>query len=202
MERSELWRHTHAERRVLACHLSQLSAEQWAGETLCEGWTVHDVAAHVISNPQLGWGSMPGMLARNVGRGYNAMVFREVKRLGARVTRDQVLRDFQTYDGSTRHVPVTTRVEPLVDAILHAQDIYRPLGIEHSPAPEASALAADRCLLLGSMMGWRKGVAGRRLVATDTDWSHGRAQPRGTTVEAPMLELLLLCSGRSSAARV
>ena len=192
MQRDTLWRHIHAERRALADALDGLSDEQWQQESLCPGWTVKDVAAHVISNPQLHWRHMPGMLARNVGRGYNAMVFRETKRWSAPRTPADVLAEFETYAGSTRHVPLTTTVEPLLDVLVHTQDILRPLGLRHEMPPEAAAVAADRARLHASYIGWRAAKS-LRLVATDIDWVRGK----GPTLEGPMQELLMVSTGRA-----
>lgn len=192
MERDELWRHIHAERRALAEVLGTLDDTQWSHESLCVGWTVHDVAAHVIAHPQIRARHLAGMAARNPGRGYNAMLYREVKRLGARETRESILADFERYDGSRRHVPVVTATEALIDVLVHTQDILRPLGLAHEMPPVAAAVAGDRARFLARLMGWR---AARevRLVATDTDWVRGD----GPTVRGPMQELLMLCTGRT-----
>lgn len=194
MDHDHIWQHIHAERSALAETLAGLTDEQWAHDTLCPDWTVHDVAAHVISTPRIGWREMPAMLGRNLGRGYNTMILREVKRLGARETRESILADFATYAASTHHVPTTTSVEPLIDALVHHQDIVRPLGLRHEMPPEAAAVAADRCRRLAWLMGSRGLVRRVRMTATDTDWVRGR----GPTVEAPMQELLMLCAGRKA----
>jgi uncharacterized protein (TIGR03083 family) len=191
MERTRIWQHIDAERAALAEALAGLAAEDWDHPSLCTGWTVKDVAAHVISNPQLRMRHVAAMGARNPGRGYNAMILREVKRWSRDRTPADVLAEFETYAGSRRHVPITTTVEPLVDALVHTQDILRPLGLRHDMPPEAAAVAADRARLFGAMMGWRRGKV--RLVATDFDWVRGK----GPTVEGPMQELLMLCTGRS-----
>lgn len=193
MDKAEVWRHIHAERNALAATLAELPAEAWAHDTLCPGWTVHDVAAHVISTPQIGWAEMGGIALRNLGRGYNTMIFREVKRLGARETRESILADFDRLASSTRHVPTTTHVEPLIDALLHHQDIVRPLGRAHAMPPPAAAVAADRVRRLAPLMGTGRLVRSVRLVATDVDWARGR----GPTIAGPMQELLMLASGRA-----
>lgn len=192
MDDAEIWRHIHAERRALAATLAELPPEDWSRPTLCTGWTVHDVAAHVIAHPQIGWRDLTAMSVRNLGRGYNAMVFREVRRLGARETRESILADYERYDGSTRRVPVTTVREPLIDVLLHHQDIVRPLGREHAMAPDAAAVAADRLCRLALLFGTRRLLRSVRLEATDVDWSHGS----GPTVSGPVQELLMLVSGR------
>ena len=196
MDKATIWQHIHDERRSLAATLAALDVDQWEQPSLCEGWTVKEVAAHVIEHPQIGWAQMPAMVARNLGHGYNAMIFREVKRLGERSTKESVLADFQTYDSSTRKVPTTTSVEPLVDALVHHQDVVRPLGLRHEMEPEAAAIAADRCRALAFLMGSRGVVKGTRMVATDMDWSRGR----GPTLTGSMQELLMVCAGRARVA--
>lgn len=196
MDKATIWQHIHEERRSLAATLAGLDDEQWEQPSLCEGWTVKEVAAHVIAHPQIGWAQMPGMVARNLGHGYNAMIFREVKRLGERSTRESILADFETYDSSTRKVPTTTPVEPLIDALVHHQDILRPLGLRHEMAPEAAAVAADRSRTLAFLSGSRAVVKGTRMVATDIDWSRGR----GPTLTGPVQELLMVCMGRGRVA--
>ncbi|GAA3526522.1 maleylpyruvate isomerase family mycothiol-dependent enzyme [Nocardioides daeguensis] len=193
MEKATIWAHIHAERAALAATLADLDPADWAHDTLCPGWTVHDVAAHVISTPQIGWTQMPAMMARNLGRGYNTMIYREVKRLGARETRESILGDFERFATSTHHVPTTTSVEPLIDALLHHQDIARPLSRTRTMAPEAAAVAADRVRRLAPLMGTGRLVRSVRMAATDIDWARGT----GPTVSGPVQELLMLASGRA-----
>ena len=202
MDQQSVWTHIHAERAALATTLAALSDEQWARASLCQGWSVKDVAAHVIAHPQTGWAQMPGMLVRNVGRGYNAMIFREVKRLGERSTKQSVLADFAAHATSTRKVaseagvPLSQVIEPLIDSLVHHQDIVRPLGLAHAMDPVAAAVAAERCRLLSGLMGSRRVVKSVRMVASDVDWDRGR----GPILTGPMQELLMVCAGRSRVA--
>lgn len=192
MERDEIWRHIHAERAALARILSTLRPDLWQHPTLCDGWTVHDVAAHVIAHPQIRARHLPMMIGRNLGRGYNTMIYREVKRLGARESREKILADFERYDGSRRHVLGTTAKEALIDVLVHSQDILRPLGLRHDMPPDAAVVAAERALTHSRLMGWTR-ARGLRLRATDVDWTSG-AGP--TTVAGPAQELLMLICGR------
>jgi len=192
VDKAVLWRHIHTERAALAATLAELDDDGWSHDTLCPGWTVLDVAAHVISTPQIGWRQLAQMTARNLGRGYNTMIFREVKRLGAEQTAGSVLSDFATYASSTHHVPTTTSVEPLIDALLHHQDIVRPLGRARTMNPEAAVVAADRIRLLAPLMGTGRLLRSVRMEATDITWSRGR----GPTIRGPIQELLMIASGR------
>ncbi len=46
---SDVWPIVHAERQVLADDLGNLSSDQWATPSLCDGWDVHDVFAHLMA---------------------------------------------------------------------------------------------------------------------------------------------------------
>lgn len=198
MDRDFLWKHIHQERAAMRETLAGLSPEQWEHESVCTGWTVKDVAAHVIANPQITWGQILAMAGRNLGRSYNTMVFRTVKHQSAAETAESILEDFTTYAEVRKKVPVTTTVEPMLDSLVHHQDILRPLGLHHEMAPDAAAVAADRTRALSFLFGadTRRFVKRTRMVATDIDWVRGK----GPTIEAPMQELLLLCSGRGRVA--
>src|SRR5688572_12685352 len=45
----DIWPAVHAERRALAADLAGLSPEQWQTPSLCAGWSVHDVLAHMVA---------------------------------------------------------------------------------------------------------------------------------------------------------
>ena len=181
----QVWRWIDAERRAMAATLAALPRESWDRPSLCDGWTIKDV----------GWRDLVVMTGRNLGRGYNSMVRREVQRLGRTQTVEQVLADFETFDGSRHKVPTVTVREPLIDALVHHQDIVRPLGLHHQPDLDAAAVAADRALTLAFLLGARSAKR-VTLVATDHDWTRGE----GPVVTGPLLELLLVCTGRSRAA--
>ena len=46
------WRAIEQERRSLADLLESLTDDQWNTPSLCQGWRVRDVAAHVALAPQ------------------------------------------------------------------------------------------------------------------------------------------------------
>lgn len=191
MDVEGVWRVIDAERASLAALLAGLSSKQWAAPSACTGWTVQDVAAHVIAHPQYRLRHLPGMVWR--GRsGFNAITYVEGKRRGEQRA-EQILSDFERLAGSRRLAPFTTPAEALVDVLVHSQDIARPLGIEHPMPADAAAVAATRTLGQAWVFGTRELLRAKRLVATDVDWSHGT----GPVVRAPIAELLMLTTGRA-----
>ncbi len=190
LSRSEIWAFVHGERRTLAAVLATLSAEEWAAESLCSGWTVKDVAAHVIAHPEVRLRTaVPGLIQ---ARGnYAEFVYNQGKRVSNRLT-DEIVADFTRLDGS-RGRPTGTPVRfALIEILVHTQDIVVPLGKVHAMPPIAAACAADLVRRLAASMGVKQKVSGVRLAATDVEWSAGK----GPLVQGPIQQLLLALAGR------
>ncbi len=195
MERDEVWQHTIDQRLALRDVLRDLSPEEWDQPSLCAGWRVRDVAGHVISGPQLGLVNTVKVMG-GVWRGYNGMILRDGQRRGSAPVAD-ILAQYDEW-AEVRKGPLTvTHVEPLIDAIVHTQDIVRPLGRTVAAPPEAAAVAADRVRALAPLFGTRHLFSELRMVATDTDWVRGT----GRELRAPMIELLMMSTGRPTARR-
>ena len=195
MDRDAVWRTIDAERAALASLLAGLDDAMWSTPSLCAGWTVRDVAAHVISSPQATLGSTVRAMVSARGD-LDRALFAEARRHSARPT-TQILDDFRRLAGSRRHPPGTTHLEPLLDVLVHTQDIAVPLGVEHPMPPVPCAVAAGRVWRLRYPFHARRRLTGYRLVATDTDWSVGAGPPLEGTAGA----LLLLVTGRTAALR-
>lgn len=192
MDREQLWDTIVGERQALAAELATLTEQEWATPSLCAGWTVRDVAAHVISSPQLTWREM-GRFAPGMARyGYNGAILRDGLRRG-RVPTAELLADYAQWASVRRGPATVTDVEPLIDVLVHTQDILRPLGRRHPMPVEAVPVAGRRARLLAGLLGAGP-VRRLRLVATDVDWALGPVQ--GPRVEGPAEELLMLLCGR------
>lgn len=192
MDREQLWDTIVGERQALAAELATFTEEDWATPSLCEGWTVKDVAAHVIASPQMTWRATARVLPAMLRHGYNGVIRRDALRRGA-VPTEQLLADFERWAPVRRGPATVTDVEPLIDVLVHTQDILRPVGRHHAMPVEAVPVAGRRARTLAALMGGAP-VRRLRLVATDTDWSIG--PERGPRVEGPAEELLLLLCGR------
>jgi len=83
----------------------------------------------------------------------------------------------------------------LGEALVHAEDIRRPLGIAHDH-PLASVTAVTE-FYAGSnvLIGGKRRVSGLTLQATDTEWSLGS----GPIVAGPARALMLAATGRKAA---
>jgi uncharacterized protein (TIGR03083 family) len=188
MDSDAVWRHIDNERSTLADLLESLPEAAWGQPSLCQGWSVRDVGAHLtFSHARLRDVVWPAI--RTGGR-YNAMIAYAAVR--SPLTHEQIVATLRGFVGSRRRAPIVTELEPLLDILVHTQDICLPLGIEYRMPVDAAVAAADRVLSLrGPMRLWHP-PSGRRLVATDADWAYGH----GPLVQAPMQAHLLTLTGR------
>lgn len=195
MDRDQVWQVIDAQRRSLAGLLEGLSDDEWRRPSLCAGWTVRDVAAH-LTLQQVGLGGEIAMAVR--WRGSLERTMRDAAcRRAATLPTERIIAGIRGMVGSRRHNFGVTYLETLTDILVHGQDIAIPLGRRLEMPPEAAAIAASRVLsmrLPPPLPSARK-AAGFRLTATDTSWSAGE----GPDVRAPMGALLLVCAGRLAA---
>ena len=49
-----IWQTVHSERRRLAADLTKLRDDQWRVSSLCPGWDIHDVLAHLVDTALTG----------------------------------------------------------------------------------------------------------------------------------------------------
>jgi uncharacterized protein (TIGR03083 family) len=188
----DIWPVVHAERRALAADLADLTPEQWETPSLCAGWSVHDVLAHMVATAKE---TPPAFLLGMIRSG-----FRISRMTEKRITEERAggpaatLAAFRAVETS-RSAPPGPTTSWLGEALVHAEDIRRPLGIRHDyPSPAVTAVTE---FYAGSniLIGGKRRVTGVTLKATDTDWSHGS----GPAVEGPAVALMLATTGRTAA---
>ena len=188
----DLWAEIHRQRLSVADLLDDLSAAQWDHPSLCAGWTVRDVAAH-LTLQQMGPRDMLAMVIRWRG-GLEATVQDTARRRAAARTADQIVATIRDTAARRRHNFGVTPLETLADLLVHGQDIAMPLGQEYPMPPQAAAAVATRMLTMRfpPPLPAARSMTGVRLVATDTSWSHGV----GPEVCGPIAALLLVITGR------
>lgn len=182
-----------AERLALADILSGLTVEQWATPSLCEGWTVREVVAHItmafrLSKPQFG-------LEMVKARGdFNRMADRVARRDAAAPTATLVagLRD------NARHPwrpPGGGYEGALTHDVVHGLDITRPLDIGGVVPAADLRLVLDQLVTPRSLKFFGLDTSGVRLEAEDIGWSHG-AGAATDELRARGEDLVLVLSGR------
>jgi uncharacterized protein (TIGR03083 family) len=188
----DIWPVVHAERKSLAGDLRPLADEQWATMSLCQGWTVRDVLAHMTSAANL---TPPLFFATLAGSGFSFEKL-QAKGIAARQggSPADTLAGFEQAQTSVKHPPGPADTW-LGEAIVHSEDIRRPLGIEHQYPTEAVVRVADFYKGSNLLIGSKNRIAGLTLRATDATWSHGT----GPEVSGPILSLVMAMTGRQAA---
>lgn len=193
MNDDELWAAIDAQRLRTADVLEELTPKDWTRPSLCDGWTVRDVAAH-LTLQQMGLGSALYSAVRHPGT-LNHVIHASA-RDRANLPPTEIIARIRGMVGSRRHNVGVTPYETLIDIVVHGQDIAVPSGRTLEVPPTAAATAASR--VWRDRSSWKAQVFqelpldGHRLAATDTDWSVGE----GPEVRGPVLALLLLLTGR------
>jgi uncharacterized protein (TIGR03083 family) len=188
----DLWATIAAERAALANDLAGLTPAQWDTPSLCAGWTVRDIVAHLSATASLNPATFLFSMAKagfNFDRFANDQI---AKHRGA--DPGATLAEFRGLQNSTS-APPGPKASWLGEVVVHGADARRPLGIPHTYAPEAVRQAIDFYKGSNMLIGSKKRVAGLALRATDDDWQHGQGEP----VEGPLLSLLLAMTGRAAA---
>ena len=196
MDRSEVWTAIDDQRRALVDLLEGLSGEEWRQPSLCEGWTIRQVAAH-LALQNTTWSAMPRAVLDLVRHGGMNGVIHAMACRHAELPAEAIIGEIRDRVGVWRPLPTVTVRETAIDYLVHGQDIAVPLG-RTLPMPGGLAvIAADRVWFSPRMFHARKKLAGYRLVADDARWAAGR----GDEICGPIGALLLLLTGRPAALR-
>lgn len=190
---SDVWTFVHDERHALVADLASLSDEQWATPSLCAGWTVEDVVAHVVDTARTSrWRFLRELaLAR--------FDFDRQNQRG--MERYRGATPAETLDGlraavELRLTPPAPLVTRSVEAIVHGEDVRRPLGLTRAYDTDAVVASFGWQARTSAAMGGAKSLLeGIAVRASDADLVHGE----GAEVTGPALELLLASCGRAVA---
>jgi uncharacterized protein (TIGR03083 family) len=178
-----------AEQAEFAAMLRELTPEQWAAPSLCQGWSVHDVAVHIAVHSHTTAPQRIAMLAR---AGFSTNRMMEPDR--ARSTDDLI--DLLESPAKLAG-PANIRTQ-LSELMIHQQDVRRPLGISRTvPADRLSVVLDYGVTQAGSrsMGNLRSRANGLRLVATDIGWNAGT----GPEVRGPGEAIFMAINGRADA---
>lgn len=179
------------ERTDLAEFLATLTPEQWQTESLCTGWTVKDVVAHVVSYEEL---NLAGLLKRFAkGRVVHANEVGVAEY--STMSTDELLEFLNRHLRPQGLTAGFGGMIGLVDGTVHHQDIRRALGRPRTVP--AQRLGRILPLVPGNpRLGAGRRIKGLRLRANDVEWEHGSGPEVTGTGEA----LLLAMTGRRQAA--
>lgn len=184
-----MWDTIAAERAALADDLEGLDADRWDTPSWCAGWSVREVLAHMTSTAVL----TPAAFAKAMLRARFRFARMAQAGLEAQLGPwpDDTLRRFRSVVDSTT-APPGPKLSWLGEAIVHAEDIRRPLGITHAYPTDAVQQVLDFYAGSNMLIGTKARIDGLHLLASDTAYSHGA----GGRVEGPLISLLMAATGR------
>ena len=180
-----------AERADVADLLDTLTPPQWESPSLCDGWRVRDVVAHLIGYE---------------GQGLRLLTTAVRGRFSLHRMNSVVVDDWSGRDTADLVATVRRHLRPsgptaafggrvgLLDGLVHHQDVRRPLGL---PREVPADRLAEALRFVPKARPLRAGprIRGLRLVATDLDIRIGDGQE----VTGPAEALLMAAAGRADA---
>jgi uncharacterized protein (TIGR03083 family) len=192
-ERERIFLAVADERRSIAALIDGLDSQQLATGSLCVGWDVKTVAAHLISDFADGfWGFLAsGVRHGGINRGIDALARRRARAPAAEIA--ETLRREADHRLSP---PVTGPLSGLTDVLVHGADMRIPLGIPHRPDPQRVARVID--FLTGqTQLGFfpRRRLRGIALRDEDT----GQAWGDGKLIHGSGVAVMLAVCGRTVA---
>ena len=179
-----------AERRELAAILGGLPPESWDSPTLCNGWRVREVVAHITMPLRYPLPRFAFEMARSRGN-FNRMADRCARRDAAAPPAEltAALRDNERnpwkppgggYQGALTH------------DVIHGLDITVALGLRRRVPAERLGIVLDGITAAKSVRFFGTDLDGIELRADDLDWSFGS----GTPVSGSAQDLALVVAGR------
>jgi uncharacterized protein (TIGR03083 family) len=180
-----------AQRGELAAVLDALPASGWDEPTLCAGWRVREVVAHVTMPFRYSGRRFVVELARSRGK-FNEMADRVALRDAARMSPAELAGVVRSNIGHPWRPPGGGFEGALAHDVIHGLDITVPLGLAFAVPEERlrrvlPASAADK-----TVTSFGADLAGIEFRARDMDWTLGAGAP----LTGAAADLLLAMCGR------
>jgi uncharacterized protein (TIGR03083 family) len=190
----ELFRISEENRRLAADMFASLTPEQWTTPSLCDGWTVREVAAHLLAplETRFSWFRVLRTVVRYRGD-LDRYVDEQTREWAERPT-DELVAGLRRLAGRQLNVPFVGPFGPMTDTCIHLRDAARPLGLDVNPPPSSWRPALDFLTTTNGARAFLPAsrLKGLRLIATDQDWAWGE----GGEIHGPSEALTLAVTGR------
>lgn len=185
-----------AERRDMAAVLGDLPEESWNAPTLCAGWRVREVVAHMTMLYRYSTGRFVTELARSGGR-FDRIADRCARRDGAGST-SALVSSMAEHAVSVRAPRNVGYEGALVHDVIHGLDVTVPLGLDRRVPEETLRAVLAGVTRPRSLRHFGAELDGIELRAEDLDWSFGSGTPVSGTAQdlAPVICGRVLPAGR------
>lgn len=178
------------ERRALSAVLAELTDASWDAPTLCAGWRVRELVAHMTMPFRYSTPRFLMELARS-GFRFHAMADRLARR-------DALMPPADLLAGLREHADFPWKPPgggfegALTHDVVHGLDFTVPLGLGRRVSSRALAVVLPNVATPGTLKHFDVDLTGVELRADDLDWSYGS----GHRVSGSAQDLLLVLCGR------
>jgi len=180
-----------AERRDLAELLGELTPEQWDAPSLCAGWRVREVVAHMTTPFRTSTGRVLLEMVK-AGGSFNRASDRMARKDAAALSANALLASLRANIEHPWTPPGGGPAGALSHDVIHGLDISVALGLDRRVPHERLRLVLDG-VKPGHVKYFGADLDGKRLEATDLDWMFGEGRP----VRGLAQDLLLVVCGRT-----
>jgi uncharacterized protein (TIGR03083 family) len=181
-----------AQRAELAEVLTGLPGQSWDEPTLCAGWRVREVVAHITMPFRYGRRRFGLELAKSRGR-FNEMADRVARRDAAAMSPADLAGAVRSNIGHPWKPPGGGFTGALAHDLIHGLDIMVPLGIARPVPEDRLRLILPASMTDRSVRFFGADLDGIELRAEDMDWTLGS----GTPLTGAAADLLLVLCGRT-----
>jgi len=192
IDADDVFARTTRNRREAADLLASLAPDQWQAPTLCAGWTVRHLAAHLLQPMLVGFGRFLVTSIRH--RGDTAATIDHLARSLARHEPAEIVALLRAHAPDRVDPPRVGPMGPFADTCLHLRDIARPLGLAADVPRDDWLLLLDH-LTSGTAapaLTTRERLDGLALRATNATWRSGS----GAELRGPVEALAMAVAGR------
>jgi len=180
-----------AQRADLAEVLAGLPGPSWDEPTLCAGWRVREVVAHITMPFRYGRGRFALELAKSRGR-FNEMADRAARRDAAAMPPADLAEAVRSNIGHPWQPPGGGSTGALAHDLIHGLDITVPLGLARPVPAERLRPILPGSLADRSVRFFGVNLDGIELRAEDMDWTLGSGAP----LTGAAADLMLVLCGR------
>lgn len=175
MTEPQLTRMIAAERQDLADVLGAMPQEQWDAPTLCAGWRVRELVAHVTMPLRYSGRRFAAEMIRSGGR-FHAMADRVARRDAARIPAAGLLQSLRDNVENPWRPPGGGQVGALTHDVIHGLDLVVPLGIDRRVPQDRLRVVLSAVTDQRAIKHFGTDLSGIELRADDMDWSFGTGQ--------------------------
>jgi uncharacterized protein (TIGR03083 family) len=180
-----------AERTELAKMLAGLPAPRWNEPTLCAGWRVREVVAHITMPFRYSRSRFVLELAKSRGK-FNEMADRCARRDAAVMSPGELAEALRSNANHPWQPPGGGQIGALTHDVIHGLDITEALGLGQRGPEDRLGVVLPNLVTPKALGFFGVDLSGVELRAADTGWTFGSGRPVTGTAQ----DLALFLCGR------